>query len=170
MMRCVAYRKAISAGVVGALAWEAVARSIMTFGVPLFDIVFMIGTMRGHEPAWIWWPAGMAMHAMVGAIWAIFYAYFFWSTLDRPPVIQGIVFSIIPAVLAGAVMIPQMGLMNLLVLSGQMIDPGIFAMGFGWGGPAGIFIGHAAYGASMGLLYTRPVGYPTGRKPKLAYE
>jgi hypothetical protein len=99
----------------------------------------------------------------VGAIWAIFYAYFFWSTFAWPPVAQGLVFSLGPAVLAGLVMVPQMGLMHPLMLRGEMPAPGKFAVMLGWGGPAGNLLGHLLYGVTVGWLYTRPVGYPVRR-------
>src|SRR5438105_3676840 len=115
MIRRVDFGKAVLAGVAGALAWDGAVRLLLRLGLPLFDIVHVLGTMiLGRSAVWEWWPAGMVLHAMVGAIWAIFYAYFFWSSFDWPPPVQGLVFSIAPAILAGLVMIPQMGYMNPL--------------------------------------------------------
>jgi hypothetical protein len=113
---------------------------------------------------WVWWPVGMAMHATVGAIWAIFYAYFFWSTFDLRPVVQGLLFSLGPAVLAGLIMVPQMNFMHTLILEGTLPPTGLFAVKLGWGGPAGIVLGHLVYGAVMGGLYVKPVGYKVGRR------
>ena len=165
MIRRVAFDKAILAGATGALAWEVAVRVLILLGLPLFDLVFTLGTMvLGQAPPWLWWPAGMALHATVGAIWAIFYAYFFWSTYDWPPMIQGLVFSLGPAILAGLIMVPQMDFMHSLMLNGTLTPPGVFATKLGWGGPVGIIIGHLIYGAVMGSLYTKPVGYPAGRR------
>jgi hypothetical protein len=165
MIRRVAFGKAIFAGAMGALAWEVVARVLILLGLPLFDLVFILGTMvAGDVPAGVWWPIGLALHATVGAIWAIFYAYFFWSTFDLHPVAQGLLFSLGPAVLAGLIMTPQMSLMHALILEGKLSPMGLFAVKLGWGGPAGIVIGHLIYGAVMGGLYVKPVGYKVGRK------
>jgi hypothetical protein len=165
MIRRVAFGKAIFAGVIGALAWEVVARVLILLGLPLFDLVFVLGTMvAGDVRAWIWWPAGILMHATVGAIWAIFYAYFFWSTFDLQPAAQGLLFSLGPATLAGLIMVPQMSFMHELILEGKLPAMGLFAANLGWGGPAGILIGHLVYGAVMGGLYVRPVGYKVGRR------
>lgn len=165
MIRRVAFGKAVLAGAAGALAWEIAARVLLLLGVPVFDLVFTLGTMiTGEVRPWIWWPVGMAMHATVGAIWAIFYAYFFWSTYDLKPVSQGLLFSLGPAVLAGLVMVPQMTFMHPLILAGQLPPTGVFGLKQGWGGPAGIIIGHLIYGAVMGGLYVRPVGYRVGRR------
>ena len=168
MIRRVAFGKAILAGVAGALAWEAVARILILLGLPLFDLVFTLGTMLpGETRSWLWWPTGLAMHATVGAIWAIFYAYFFWSTYDWPPAAQGLLFSLVPAVLAGLIMVPQINFMHPLILNGQLPTTGVFGMRLGWGGPTGIILGHLIYGAVMGSLYVRPVGYRVGRRLRL---
>ena len=83
MIRRVAFRKAIAGGVAGAVAWEGVVRLLRIAGVPLGDLVHLLGTMLvGQASAGLWWSAGMALHASVGAVWAIFYAYFFWSTFE----------------------------------------------------------------------------------------
>ncbi len=164
MMRVVAFRKAIIAGAAGALAWDAAVRGAIAAGAPFFDLTRLLGGMlAGASPAWEWWPAGIVLHAMVGAMWAIFYAYFFFYTLDAPPAVQGLIFSIVPLTLAGLVMLPQMGLMHPLILAGRMPDPGVFAARLGWGGPVALAGGHALYGAVMGALYTRPVGHPVRR-------
>ena len=159
MIRRVAFRKAIFAGAAGALAWEIAARILILLGIPIFDLVYLLGTMvLGPRSPWEWWPVGMALHATVGAIWTIFYAYFFWSTFDWRPWVQGLIFSLGPAILAGLIMVPQMGYMHQLVLLGRLPYPGIFGRQLGWGGPAGILLGHLIYGAAMGALYVRPVG------------
>lgn len=165
MIRRVAFAKAVFAGAVGALAWELVVRLLIWSGLPLFDLVFTLGTMiAGEARPWVWWPVGLALHATVGSIWAVFYAYFFWSTYDLPPLVQGLLFSLGPAALAGVIMVPQMSFMHPLILDGKLPPTGLFGVRLGWGGPAGIIIGHLIYGAVMGSLYVRPVGYPVGRR------
>jgi hypothetical protein len=162
MIRRVAFKKAIFAGSLGAAAWELCARVVSVAGVPIFDIVQTLGvTLLGRDaPAWQWWAVGMAMHCIVGSIWAIFYAYFFWSTLDKPPVVQGVVFSLLPAVLAGLVMVPQIDLMQNNIRQ----TSGLFAITIGVGGPAMIVVGHIIYGVVLGSLYVRPVGYRVGQR------
>jgi hypothetical protein len=162
MIRRVAFKKALLGGVLGALAWEAAARVLVLFEVPMFDIVRILGTMLCGEdaPFWQWWPVGAAMHGAVGAMWAMFYAYFFWSLVDTRPILQGILFSFLPAALAGLVMIPQMDLM----LNGTHPPLGVFARGLGVGGPVSVVVGHMIYGAILGSLYVRPVGYAVGKR------
>ena len=164
MIRRVSFGKAIGAGVAGAIAWESMVRGLLFAGLPLYDLVHVLGTLLlGDVGAWAWWPAGLALHALVGAVWAIFYAYFVWSALDWWPAAQGAVFSAGPALLAGLVMLPQIGFMHPFVMAGRLPSPGMFAAGIGWGGPVTDAAGHLAYGLVMGALYTRPVGYAVRR-------
>ena len=162
MIRRVAFKKALFGGVLGALAWEAMVRVLIMLGMPMFDIVRVLGMMVVGDDAqvWQWWPAGAAMHSVVGTMWAMFYAYFFWSLVDTRPILQGILFSLFPALLAGLVMIPQMDLM----LNGAQPTFGVFAIGVGWEGPVSIVLGHLIYGAVLGYFYIRPVGYPVGKR------
>lgn len=165
MIRRVAFKKAFVAGVLGAAAWEIVVRVLILAGIPMFDLVRVLGSLMFGDGAafWLWWPGGMLVHAAVGAIWAIFYAYFFWSFMDYPPPVQGVLFSLLPALLAGLIMVPQMDLMR--ESAGGTVAPmaGLFAWRLGWTGPVGILLGHLTYGLVMGRFYQRPVGYPTGK-------
>jgi hypothetical protein len=167
MIRSVAFGKAVLAGALGAFAWEAAARPLIWLGAPIFDLVRVLGTMvvGGKTEAWQWWVVGIVMHGLVGAIWAIFYAYFFWSMFDFPPFLQGMFFSLLPALLAGSVMIPQMDFMHALVQDGSMQKLSFFAIGIGWLGPLSVVFGHFVYGVVLGSIYTKPVGYPVGRRP-----
>lgn len=162
MIRRVAFKKAVFAGACGSLVWELVVRLLIFVRFPLFDLVKILGILvfGPGAPAIYWWPVGLFMHLTVGAIWAIFYAYFFWSTFDVRPALQGITFSILPAILAGFIMVPQMDIM----IDGDVSKFGPFAYGLGWFGPLTIIAGHLIYGAVMGSLYTKPVGYAVSKR------
>lgn len=165
MIRRVAFKKAAMAGAAGAMGWELAAKLMVAAGVPVFDLVRVLGKMAvGDGPWWQWWPAGIAFHVLVGVIWAVFYAYFFWSLFDLRPAVQGMIFSLLPAVLAGLIMVPQMDLMRVGSPDERLPSFGPFAYGIGVWGPVSIAVGHLVYGAVMGSLYTRPVGYPVGRR------
>jgi hypothetical protein len=169
MIRSVAYTKAVLAGMAGAITWEIVARLLIWAGVPFFDLVMTLGTLvLPHAPAWEAWLAGMAVHLLVGAIWAVFYAYFFWSVLPLRPALQGLVFAFVPMPLAIFIMHPQFDLMHPLVQSGEMSSFGLFGLGGGAHEPLSIAVGHLIWGSVVGRLYTRPVGYPVNRLPALS--
>ena len=167
MIRVVALRKAAIAGVAGAFAWEAGLRGLMLAGLPTFDIVKSLGTLVAPPGSPVaWWPVGFAAHALVGICWALFYAYFFWARLKWPPPLQGLAFSLLPAVMAWLVMDPQLRLMHLaqdeVRLSWQLIRPSLAAGDIG-----GLLLGHMLFGLAIGAIYTHPVGHRTDDPPGL---
>ena len=165
MIRVVALEKAAVAGVAGALAWEALLRGAILAGVPTFDIVRSLGTLAfPNPPGLIWWPTGLAAHALVGVCWAVFYAYFFWARLNLRPALQGLIFSAIPAILALLIVVPQLQLIRLdapeVQLTLGMLLPTLTPIQIG-----GLVAGHVIFGLVVGAVYTHPVGYRSGRPP-----
>lgn len=168
MIRVVAMRKAVAAGMVGAAVWELVLRALEMGGAPLFDIVRALGTLAFPDgPTLAWWGAGMALHLVVGALWAIFYAYFFWARFDWPPALQGLAFSLLPALLAIVIAGPQLAMMHLGGLTAP-VGPDTLLPSVEWRPALGMLLGHAIYGAVLGALYTHPVGYRSGTSPAIA--
>jgi beta-glucosidase/6-phospho-beta-glucosidase/beta-galactosidase len=167
VIRIVSLRKAVLAGMAGAVAWEVVLRLLGLAGLPLVDIVHGLGQLAFPGGATLlWWLAGMALHMLVGVIWAIFYAYFAWSMLPLRPLVQGLVFALVPTVLAIGVVYPQIAVMQAPehVLH---VSPWALAAQVSWPERAGILLGHLAYGALLGALYTHPVGAPTGKAQRV---
>jgi beta-glucosidase/6-phospho-beta-glucosidase/beta-galactosidase len=169
MIRIISIRKAIVAGTAGALAWEIVFRLLLLpAGAPLADLVRVLGTLVvSDENSWAWWISGMILHISAGVLWAIFYAYFFWSLFAWRPVWQGLAFSILPALLAMSIMYPQLRLMHEQTLIAQE-NAWTLLQHVTWGERAGLLLGHLIFGAALGMLYTRPVGYPAGCKPAVS--
>jgi hypothetical protein len=89
VLRVVSFPKAILAGAAGAIVWDAVLRLLGLLGLQSFDMVRQLGTLFFPNGAAVeWWPAGLAAHALIGAGWALFYAYFFWAQRPWPPALQ----------------------------------------------------------------------------------
>ena len=167
MIHIVSLRKAVLAGILGALAWEAVLRLLLLAGVPLADIIRMLGLLVApHGPVWAWWLAGLTLHTVVGIIWAVFYAYVFWSRFQWRPVWQGLAFALIPAALAILVVYPQLPLMQASAEVANT-NPWRLMTAVTWHERAGLLLGHLVFGAVLGALYTHPVGYPVDRGPEL---
>jgi len=166
MIRIVALRKALAAGALAALAWEMILRPLLWAGAPLADLVRLLGGLVAPGgPPWAWWTAGMVLHLGVGMLWAVSYAYVFWSLLVWRPVFQGLAFVLFPALLAELVMYPQLRLMQASELVAHA-NAWTLLKTVTWGERAGLLAGHLVYGAVLGALYTRPVGYHDGRAPK----
>jgi hypothetical protein len=167
MLRIVAFKKAILAGVAGALVWEVAVRLLELGGLPTFDIVRELGLLAfpNGRPA-EWWLAGMAVHALVGAAWAIFYAYFFWAVFRAwPAALQGLAFSVLPLVLATLLIYPKLQLMHLHQDLAQL-DLRSFLAAFRDGNITGLTFGHALFGLTVGIIYTHPAGYRADLPPR----
>ena len=165
MIRVVSLRKAAVAGVCGALAWTAVLGTIELAGLPLFNIVKELGTLAfGPDEVLGWGAVGLIAHGLVGICWALVYAYFFWSRVNWPPALQGLAFSLIPAILALFIVNPQLHLMHLdedvARLTWDAVLPSISLTQLG-----GLLLGHSIFGLTVGGLYTHPVGYLANREP-----
>ncbi|HSV04158.1 MAG TPA: family 1 glycosylhydrolase [Phenylobacterium sp.] len=163
MIRVISVRKAIVAGCAGALAWELLLRALALAGVPLVDIVGSLGLLvlpggRG----WAVWGAGLFLHLIVGVLWAVFYAYFFFSVTLLRPVWQGLVFSALPAALAILIVYPQLKLMGEPAAVAHA-NAWTLLVAVSWKERIGLLLGHAAYGLALGALYVRPVGRPSDR-------
>lgn len=169
MIRQVAYGRAMMAGALGALAWAALSLALRTLGLPVPDMVDPVGAVAlpGGEPL-PRWAVGLALHLAVGALWGLVYAYFVFSELPLPPVMQGIVFAMGPLLLALFVLRPQLRLMLAGgVEAGLLVRPALSRQAEMLGVPAALLAGHILWGAILGALYTRPTGYAAHRPPSL---
>jgi beta-glucosidase/6-phospho-beta-glucosidase/beta-galactosidase len=169
VIRQVAYGKAMLAGVLGALAWAAAAWLLRLAGLPVTDMVREVGAVaapQGSEAMRL--AAGLALHLGAGAIWGLFYAFFFFSLLPLRPVLQGMVFAVLPLLLVLLVLRPQLELMLMEgVETGAVARNGLPHLGTDLGAKLSLALGHMVWGAVLGALYVRPVGFRAGHPPHL---
>jgi beta-glucosidase/6-phospho-beta-glucosidase/beta-galactosidase len=164
MIRVVALRKAIVAGLCGAAVIEAVSLAAAKVGLPAIDLVSELSSTEFHRLPLIADGAALLGHLAIGVCWAVFYAFFFWGRFHLRPVLQGLLFAILPATLAILVVYPELALMrapqDVLKLSVasffEPLSPAIVA---------NLLVSHALFGVTIGAIYRRPVGYPADRKP-----
>jgi beta-glucosidase/6-phospho-beta-glucosidase/beta-galactosidase len=167
MIRVISIRKAVLAGAVAALVLEIAVRLLVIIGVPGVDMVRTLGTIIFPEgPPLAWWLAGLILHVGVGVLWAIFYAYFFWSLFSWRPILQGLAFSALPALLAEFIMYPQLKLMHSDTLVAYE-NAWTLLKKVTWDERISLLVAHLIFGAVLGALYARPVGYPAGKHPKV---
>src|SRR3546814_7710909 len=95
---------------------------------------------------------GMVIHATVGAIWAIFYAYFFWSIFDWPPAFQGMAFSLLPTLLALFIAYPHLQMMPLDVPTALFTPLAIIRSG-SWQETFGLLTGQLIFGGAIGRAH-----------------
>ena len=129
--------KVIKAGLVATAIMSIVALMAPAMGMPKMDFGEMLGA---NNPMMAMpYAMGWVMHFVVGVILAIVYASFFVQRLKGSFAVRGIIFAMIPFVIAQSVMMPMMG------------------MGFFSGGNMmmimGSLIGHIVFGAMLGVIY-----------------
>jgi hypothetical protein len=165
VIRVVAIRKAVAAGVGGAIAMEIFSRVGALLGLKTIDFIAELSSVAFGGSRLLADSAAVIAHLTVGVCWAIFYAFFFWGRLRklRPP-LQGLVFAILPAVLATFVVYPELALIHHKIDVINLTVAGFFAP-LSVPAIASILIGHALFGLTMGAIYRKPVGYRVGTKP-----
>ena len=163
MVRIVALPKAIVAGVSAAVVMDGLLPALVLVGLPSPDLVVELGSAVFNRQHWLALAGAGLVHLAVGVCWAVFYGYFFWARFRWPPAIQGLVFAIIPAVLAIFIVYPQLKLMELGT-DVTAIGLRSFFAPLSPATIAALVAGHAVFGLTMGAIYTRPVGYRAGRK------
>jgi len=164
MIRVVSLRKAVAAGAAGAVAMEVFSLAGRIAGLQTVDLVQQLSSVPFRE-----WPllatgAALVVHLSIGVCWAIFYAFFFWGRLRLPPVLQGLLFAIVPALLAILVVYPELALMRTSMDS-VSLDPATYFRPLSSAVVASLVVSHALFGLTLGLIYRKPVGYPSDHKP-----
>jgi beta-glucosidase/6-phospho-beta-glucosidase/beta-galactosidase len=164
MIRVVALRKAVVAGLCGAGVVEAVSFLGSRAGLPTIDLVAELSSSEFRTLPLIAPAAALIAHFAIGVCWAVFYAFFFWGRFNLRPVVQGLIFSILPATLASLIVFPELALMRT--------EAPVAEIGFGsFFAPLtlpiflSLFLVQLLFGLTIGLIYRRPVGYSTDSKP-----
>lgn len=129
--------RAITAGLIATAVMSVVAIMAPLMGMPQMDFGEMLGT---HNPIMeLPYIFGWSMHFMVGIILAIVYAAIFVKQVGGSSVFKGILFAMIPFVIAQSMMMPMMG-------NGFWSSGDVMAI-------MGSFIGHIVFGAVLGFIY-----------------
>ena len=166
MVRVVAFRKAVLAGISGAIAMEATLHALTLAGLPSVDMVAELGSVVFMNSRVLVWVAAILAHLAIGVCWAVFYGYFFWARLSWPPPLQGLAFAALPAFLAILIVYPQLELMRHGT-DVVTLDVAHFLAPLSMEIVGGLIAGHAVFGLVVGAIYRRPVGYPADTKPAL---
>src|ERR1044072_1279798 len=110
MIRVVAFRKAIVAGLCGAAVIEGVSFIGARSGLPTIDLVSALSETQFRHWPLVGYAAAMIAHLGIGVCWAVFYAFFFWGRFQIRPIFQGLLFALLPAILAIFVVYPELSL------------------------------------------------------------
>ena len=164
MIRVVSWRKAVIAGLAGAVVMEACSFAASLAGVPTVDFVRALSAVAFRDSPLLTIACALAAHLGIGICWAIFYAFFFWGRIRAAPLVQGLVFSLVPATLAVLIVYPELSLIRMRA-DWIALDPASFLRTLSFAGATSLVVAHALFGLTIGAIYRRPVGYAAGDKP-----
>ncbi|MCI0553456.1 MAG: hypothetical protein L0287_21115, partial [Anaerolineae bacterium] len=119
-------------------------------GMPKMDIVGMLGTMFGRENRLLGW----MMHAMMGIIFGLIYAFLWSRGVGSVTWLWGLVFGAAHWLIVGMIM-GMIPMMHLGIRRGEVKAPGLWMannggmMAFGGG-----LFGHLVFGIAIALVYS----------------
>lgn len=164
MIRVVALKKAIVAGLCGAAAMEIFSFATRRAGLATVDLITELSSVDFNRLPILADAAAVFAHLGIGVAWAVFYAFFFWGRFHLRPAVQGLVFAMLPATLAILVVYPELALMRLPAHTVTLSVHSFFAP-LSPAAAGSLLVSHALFGLTMGAIYRRPVGYAADRKP-----
>jgi beta-glucosidase/6-phospho-beta-glucosidase/beta-galactosidase len=164
MIRVISLPKAITAGLAGAAVMEVFSFALRAVGLPSVDFVRDLSAIAfSHSPV-LTTASALLAHLSIGVCWAIFYAFFFWGRIKARPLVQGLLFSLLPAALAILIVYPELALIRSTADT-VTLDPADFLRPLSFPMAASLLAAHALFGLTIGAIYRRPVGYAAGKKP-----
>ena len=165
MIRVVSLKKAIAAGVAGAVAMEIFSLTGRAAGFATVDLVSELASVDFPNSVVLADAIAIIAHLSIGVCWVVFYAFFFWGRLRLRPALQGRLFAVIPATLAILVVYPELTLMRSNADS-VSLDIAAYFRPLSTTVVVSLLISHALFGLTMGAIYRKPVGYAAGHKPR----
>ena len=141
---------AIVAGLVGTVVMTMVMVMAPKMGMPKMDIVGLLGSMFIKEGVR---PIGMAIHFMMGIVFAVIYAFVWSKGIGRASVGYGALFGTIHWLIVGLIM-GMIPILHAGIKAGTVKSPGIYMTNNGGlKGFMGGLVGHIVYGITVALVY-----------------
>jgi len=143
-------KKAILAGVIGTLAMTIFAAMAPLMGMPEMNVPKMLSGTMGLPVIFGW-----LAHFMIGTILALSYATVFYKKIPGSGAVKGLIFSLVPWLMAQLVVMPMMAVLNKMSFASGIFS-GSFILAFG------SLMGHFVYGLVVGIIYKssyETVGY-----------
>jgi len=139
--------KSVLAGIAGTVAMTLFASMAPLMGMPEMNIPKMLAGTMGAPVA-----IGWIMHFMIGVILALSYGFVFSKKLPGSNFVRGMIFSLLPWLMAQLMVMPMMAVMNHMSFTSGIFS-GSFILAFG------SMMGHLVFGAVLGLTYKQGETY-----------
>jgi len=146
---------AVVAGLVGGAAMSVLlyAGIAMAPGQMKMNLFAMLGTMMGGKPGPMTYVMGAMIHAGMSIAFGVVHGALFAAfDLEGDLVAWGLAFGAVHWFVVG-MMFGGMKMMHPLIRSGEMADPGMFALKYPMMTAAGFLMLHLAFGVLFGLVY-----------------
>jgi len=142
---------AVIAGVVASLVFSMVLALAPKMGMPKMDIVSLLGSMFSAKSNQA---LGWMMHVVMGAVFALIYAFLWSLGIGTATWVGGLIFGVVQWLVVGMVM-GMMPMLHVGIKSGAIEAPGLWMTNNG-GLMAflGGLIGHVIFGIVIALVYT----------------
>jgi len=134
-------KKSILAGTAGTIAMTIFATMAPVMGMPEMNIPKMLAGTMGISVA-----IGWVAHFMIGIVLALIYGKFFSNRLPGSYLLRGMLFSIIPWIMAQLMVMPMMAVMNNLPFTSGIFSGSLIMS-------LGSLLGHLVFGAVLGFTY-----------------
>ncbi len=142
--------KAILGGVVGAGLMSMIMAMAREMGMNV-NLEQMLGTMTGMTPSATTFVIGLVVHLMMGAAFAVAYAWLFEHVIHRGGWTTGALVAIPHIVVAGL----MMGVIPMIhpLMPNPVTPPGLFMSALGPMGVGAMVMLHLIFGATVGAVY-----------------
>lgn len=142
---------AIVAGLVGTAVFTMAMVIAPKMGMPKMDIVGMLGTVFGKENRLLGW----MMHAMMGIIFGLIYAFLWSKGVGAATWLGGLIFGAAQWLIVGVIMGTMIPMMHVGIRRGEVKAPGLWMTNNG-GMMAfvGGLVGHIVFGIVIALVYS----------------
>ena len=142
---------AIVAGLAGTAVFSMVMLMAPKMGMPKMDIVGLLGSMLGKENRQLGW----MMHAMLGVVFGLVYAFLWSKGIGSPTWHGGAIFGAGQWLIVGMIMGAMIPMMHAGIRSGEVKAPGFWMTNNGgMMAFAGGLFGHLVFGAVVALVYS----------------
>jgi len=143
---------------------EVFSLALGAAGLPSVDFVRDLSAIAFSNSPALTTASALVAHLSIGVCWAIFYASFVWGRIKVRPLVQGLLFSLLPAALAILIVYPELALIRS-ASDTVTLDPASFLGTLSIPMAASLLVAHLLFGLTIGAIYRRPVGYAAGKKP-----
>ncbi len=140
-MKKVNFAKVVFSGVVATAVMTMMMLVAPYMGMPKMNIGKMLGSMMGNSEL-----LGWIAHFVIGVVLAYIYAALFLKRFNSKGWLNGLIYSILPWLMAQLIVMPMM-----MTMKGMSFTSGLFSGSFIMA--MGSLIGHLFYGTVLGAAY-----------------